>query len=71
MLDPNNRQCVGRLHVGESNRTVIRYVISRLVNKHRTFRAMSRSRRRAVMQQCVEAHRQNRELYGRVMTGRW
>jgi hypothetical protein len=66
---PIVRMVVDRCHVGDSNRRVIRYVISRLKKKHRGFRAMSRSQRRDLLRQIVTVHTENRELYRDVMRG--
>jgi hypothetical protein len=69
-INPILRAIVDRLHVSESNRDVIRYVISRLQDGYVTYRAMPRWKRREFLAQCLEAHRQNRELYSAVMRGR-
>ena len=62
------RQIIDRdCHVGESNRRVIRHVISKLRDGWQTFRKMPRADRRLLMQQCVQQHRENRELYVAVM----
>lgn len=58
-----NRDC----HVGCSNRSVIRHVISKLRHGHKTFRAMAKEDRRLLMQQCIAQHRENWELYRAVM----
>lgn len=58
-----NRDC----HVGLSNREVIRHVISRLRDGWRTYRALPHPDRRLLMQQCIQQHRENRELYITVM----
>lgn len=54
-------------HVAESNRTVIRHVISKLRGGWQTFRSLPKSDRRQLMQQCVQQHHDNRELYRAVM----
>ena len=61
------RQIVGRCYVGDSNRRVIRYTVSRLKHKYQTFKAMPREQRRDLMRQVIQAHRENRGLYRRVM----
>ena len=67
-MHPIVKQIIDRdCHVGLPNREVIRHVISRLKDGYVTFRSMSRSDRRLLMQQCVEQHRENRELYIAVM----
>lgn len=60
---------VGRCHVGESNRQVIRYLKSRF--RKGAWRKMSRDQRKAIMREAIECHRANRELYVAVMTGRF
>ncbi len=60
---------VGRCHVGDSDRKVIRYVISRLTDGRRTFRAMTRKDRKALLRQIIDAHTANQKLYHHVMTG--
>lgn len=67
VIDPIIRQIVDRCHVSDSNLRAIRYVISRLKNKYRTFAAMSKASRRNLMQQTIQAHKENRALYNRVM----
>jgi hypothetical protein len=69
MPHPIVRQIVNRCHVGESNRTVIRYVVSRLRHGYRTFHAMSREQRHLLMRDAIEVHRTNRDLYIRVTQG--
>ena len=67
-MHPIVKQIIDRdCHVGLPNREVIRHVISRLKDGHATFRSMSRADRRLLMQQCIENHRENRELYVAVM----
>ena len=62
------RMIVDRCHVGESNLSVIRYVVSRL--KPGAWRRMEKSQRRYLVAECVKAHAENRELYGFVMGAR-
>ena len=54
-------------HVGCSNRSVIRHVVSKMRSGSKTYRAMPRDERRLLMQQCIRQHRENRELYAAVM----
>jgi hypothetical protein len=68
--DPLIRQIVGRCHVGESNRKVIRYVISCLKRKYKTWQATPKATRREAMHQIIAVHRENRQLYRAVMSGR-
>jgi len=69
-VDPIIEQVVSRCHVGESNRAVIKYVISRLKCGRRTWTKLPRTIRRAAMLQAIAVHRANRQLYSDVMTGR-
>ena len=67
-VHPIVKQIIDRdCHVAESNRTVIRHVISKLRRGWQTFRSLPKSDRRQLMQQCVQQHRDNRELYRAVM----
>lgn len=67
-VHPIVRQIVNRdCHVGESHRAVIRHVVSKLRGGHKTFRGMPRANRRLLIQQCIEQHRVNRQLYVAVM----
>lgn len=63
-------QIVARLHVGESNRTVIRRVISRLERGYKTYRQASRKDRRELLRLIIMHHARNRKLYRDVMRGR-
>jgi hypothetical protein len=62
---------VGRCHVGQSDRQVIRYFISRLKRKYRTWVEMPAAERKRWLRWIIEAHAENRELYHVVMTGRF
>ena len=67
-VHPIVKQIIDRdCHVAESNRTVIRHVISKLRGGWQTFRSLPKSDRRQLMQQCVQQHHDNRELYRAVM----
>ena len=67
-VHPIVRQIIDRdCHVGETYRTVIRHVVSKLRGGWTTFRKLPRSDRRLLMQQCIQQHRDNRELYVAVM----
>jgi hypothetical protein len=68
-IDPYIRQIVNRCHVSQSNLSVIKYVISRLKNKYKTWKALNRETRRKAMQQTIEAHKQNKNQYYKVMSG--
>lgn len=63
------RQIVNRCHVGQSNRAVICYFISRLKHGHATWHTLSRVERKAWLRHVVAAHAENRGLYAYVMGG--
>ena len=60
---------VGRCHVGQSNRAVIRYFISRLRHGYRTWAGIPRVERRQWLTWVIAAHAENRGLYQYVMRG--
>ena len=62
-------QIVGSCHVGESNRAVIKYVISHLKRKYKTWAAMPRGDRKTMMREIIRIDRANRKLYNDVMGG--
>lgn len=62
---------VGRCHVGESHRHVIRFFVSRLKHGYTTWRGLSRLERKQYLAWIVEAHNANRALYSAVMRGRF
>jgi len=64
------RRIVGDCHVGQSNRAVIRYFVSRLKGGYRTWAAAPRNERRQWLRWVIEAHRENGALYNHVMRGR-
>ncbi len=69
-VHPIIRQIIERdCHVGESNRVVIRHVISKLRDGYTTFRRMEASDRREFIEQCLSVHRANIKLYVEVMAG--
>ncbi len=65
---------VGRCHVGDSNRQVIRYlVIGRLEKKKvgwLTWKNLPREHRKKLMRQAIDEHQRNRALYLQAMSGR-
>jgi len=61
---------VARCHVGQSDRSVINYVVSRLKDGRKTFFGLSRARRKALLRRIIRAHRENQNLYRKVMSGR-
>lgn len=63
------RIIVGRRHVGESNRRVIRYFISRLKAGYATWKGIPRAERRQWLRWVIEVHAENRGLYNYVMGG--
>lgn len=66
-VHPIVQMIVDSRHVGESHKEVIREVISRLAKGRATYKAMPRVDRRRLMEQCIHAHRENRDLYRHVM----
>ena len=67
-VHPIVRQIIDRdCHVSDSYRTVIRHVVAKLRGGHKTFRGMPKADRRQLMQQCIQQHGANRELYVAVM----
>jgi hypothetical protein len=60
-----NRDC----HVGESNQTVVRHVISKLKQGYEGFRQMPKADRRMLIAQCIKQHRGNFKEYVEVMSG--
>jgi len=69
-IHPIIRQVIDRdCHVGESNRTVVRHVISKLKNGYESFRSMPSVDRRCFIDQCIFQHRRNRKEYVEVMSG--
>jgi hypothetical protein len=62
-------QIVGRIHVGKSYRAVIYYVISRLKDGYKTFKAMPKSDRRVLMEIAIKRHSENRKVYCYVTGG--
>jgi hypothetical protein len=58
---------VARCHVGETNRSVLEYAISRL--KPAFWKGKPLSWRVAFARACAELHRENRNLYRNVMRG--
>lgn len=63
------RQIVGRCHVADSNRMVIKYVISRLKQGYKTYRSFPRSQRRLLLRQIIMQHAKNFDEYRFVMGG--
>lgn len=63
------RHIVQRCNVGMTNREVIRYTISRLKHKEKTFYAMPKHDRKEFMRICIREHAENRQLYKDVMQG--
>ena len=63
------RQIIGRCHVGQSNRAVIRYFVSRLKHGHATWIALPKTERKQWLRYVIMAHAENRGLYSYVMGG--
>lgn len=68
-MNPIVCMIVDRCHVADSDLRVIRYVLSRLARKRKTFLAMPRRSRRILLRSIVRAHEANRALYRAVMGG--
>lgn len=60
------RQIVGRCFCGDSNRKVIRYVITRMNNGMKTFKSLDRSSKKSFMRSIIEIHDRNRRVYSLV-----
>lgn len=69
-VHPIIRQIVGRRRVSESNRQVIRYYVSRLKKKYKTYRCLPRQQRHDLLRAVIQVHAANRKLYCDVMSGR-
>ena len=66
------KNIVGRdCHVAESNRTVIKHVISCLKNGYKTFQGLSKKDRRYFMTQCIKWHSENIKEYNMVVSGKF
>ena len=65
-----SNQIVDRCHVADSNRTVIRYLLSRM-KSYRAYRAHPKKERHALLREAIDRHAVNRKLYQRVMGGRF
>ncbi len=69
-IHPIIRQIIDRdCHVGESNRNVVRHVVSKLRKGVESFRGMSKADRRKFIEQCVTQHSGNYRQYVEVMSG--
>jgi len=64
------RQIVGRFHVGESNPSVIRGVISRIGGGLRGFKKEPRAKRHELLRYVIDVHAENFVMYAAVMSGR-
>ena len=62
-------QIVGRCHIGEDYTDVLRYVITRIKGKKKTWRKLPREERREIVREVCKEHKANRELYNYVMRG--
>ncbi len=60
---------VGNCHVGESYLSVIRTVISKMREGHKTFKSLGPKSRRTILREIIKTHKRNRQLYQFVMTG--
>lgn len=61
------RMIVGRLHVGESDRAVLDYVLSRLQNG--VWEGYDAEQQAAIVWAAIGAHHENQSLYTSVMGG--
>ena len=69
-IHPIVKQIIDRdCHVGESNKDVVRHVISKLRNGYETLRKMPAADRQLLVEQCVARHRSNLKEYVEVMSG--
>lgn len=69
-VHPIIRQIIDRdCHVASSFREVVRYVISKLKGGFQTFRNMNQEDRQLFIDQCLQQHAANRQLYTEVMSG--
>jgi hypothetical protein len=60
-------QIVDQCHVGQSNRKVFRYFISRLNHGYATWRTLPREQRHQWLVWVIQCHADNRTLYHSVM----
>ena len=70
MRHPIVSQIVARCHVGQSNRAIIRYFVSRLRHGYATWRTLTREQRKDWTRQVIAEHTENRGLYRAVVSGR-
>ena len=69
-IHPIIRQVINRdCHVGESNRAVVRHVISKLAKGYESYRQLSAKDRCLFIEQCIAQHQANQRLYVDVMNG--
>lgn len=61
-------QIVSRCHVGDSNKKVIKYFISRLKHGYKTWIGVPRDERKKILREVIKIHEENRQLY-REVTG--
>ena len=64
------RQIVDRCHAGDSNKDVFKYVISRLANKWKTFKAMDVESQKRLLRAVKTIHADNKNLYRYVVEAR-
>lgn len=65
-------QIVDRLHVGESNRGVIKYLVSRMAKGYKTYKAMAKKSRHLLVRQALARHAENKRTYQYIVGGvRW
>lgn len=56
---------VDRCHVGDSYRNVMRYLVSRLMHKERSYREMPKKDRRTLWNMVCKQHDKNRNVFKR------
>ena len=61
------RQIIGRCHVGETNREVCAYLVSRI--KKSVWRKLPLGKRVSILREAIKCHAENRALYCQVMRG--
>ena len=68
-MDPILRQIVDRCHVSLSNRGLIKYMISCLTDKRRTWVALDKGIRKDIMNIAIDRHELNKGIYQTTMRG--
>lgn len=66
-IDPYIRQIIDRCHVSQSNKSIIKYLVSRMKEKHKGWLKNPKDKRKLAMKQAIHVHNQNKDLYRKVM----